>query len=382
MRAKATSIGTKNGLPSSAGDGVLIVDDHDITIAYDKDQIVIVAGLMYRANSDILANVAFVEGTGANQWTVIGSIDGQSIIPDFSDQVNYLKHTVILSGGVLYRAKALTPKAAWDEIKWDKIEIPVTMAISTFVANQTYDQNEIFEFLGHNYQVTIDWIGAASVLPDAPIKRLGFLPLTVHTENQLYLVGDPAYVNGRLHRCIAAHTGPSSPDIKNWVDIGHETPVYFIRLSPSQTLRGMATLDFRIAFSSITGCARHMAYPFAPRIGADNETILLDPMMEYVLEFHSYLSEVDIPLRFELITAREFSSDPDPLDGFCLPGGATVSIGTPITGNPAVGHSLGAEKIAVAVTKGEGIILSGTETGIEGSSYLKVTVMGTLMGHG
>lgn len=67
-----------------------------------------------------------------------------------------------------------------------------------------------------------------------------------------------------------------------------------------------------------------------------------------------------------------------------MPGGAPASAVSHIIGNSVTGHVIGAARIGVACTlqSAESSLVAGTEIGAVDSSYLKITVMGTLMGHG
>ncbi|AXH70901.1 hypothetical protein [Vibrio phage BONAISHI] len=51
----------------------VLIPDHDQSKGYKKDAPVIKDGDIFRANSDITANTAFVEGINSNEWTKIGT---------------------------------------------------------------------------------------------------------------------------------------------------------------------------------------------------------------------------------------------------------------------------------------------------------------------
>ena len=151
----------------------------DTTQVYLAEDIVINGNNIYRANGNIPANTAFVQGAGTKEWTRLAPSDPPSA-PDFAPMQAYKKDSLVIRGGKLYRSKAdFTATASWDDANWQALVAEAAASVPDFVLAKDYVLNQVVADSGVLYRTRNALTAAqANKLPSADSTNWQAVSLT------------------------------------------------------------------------------------------------------------------------------------------------------------------------------------------------------------
>jgi hypothetical protein len=122
---------------------------YDQTQQYLKDTIVLNNGQYYAANDTIPANTPFVVGETGQTWRLV--ILNQCYINDFSADLTYGKNSVVVIGGLLYRAKQTIAPGAFNAANWDVVGGEKNIYRGPWLLASAYSKDDAVEHAGNIY---------------------------------------------------------------------------------------------------------------------------------------------------------------------------------------------------------------------------------------
>lgn len=194
-----------------------IKGEHDQTLAYLKDDLVIKNARLFRANSDITAGTAFDIGTGALKWSEISAVSDM-LAPDWQANTEYVESALIVYGNLLYRNSSggtITSEATWDtteQAKWTELKATAAAIARTYTDNEEYVVNEITFHEGDLYRANT----AIATTPDpfnpSQWDRLteGSTIVKNYQPNSDYVQHEMITHEGLLYRAVAAITSANA----------------------------------------------------------------------------------------------------------------------------------------------------------------------------
>lgn len=205
------SVRMKGDAGPQTGDVVLggaSYQDFSPTIGYDKNEVIVKDGTLYRAKETMDP-----QPWDPNNWEALTDITIR--LEDFKPFTAYKEHEFVKYNESLYRAKYdFTSDDAFDIRDWEGIDT-VDVDIQDFQPRNTYDKYETIVHDGKLWRAKVAFTSIAQFNPNdwellTDLKVMDFEPNTDYRQNNLIVVA------GVLYRALADFTSSSQFNPDNW----------------------------------------------------------------------------------------------------------------------------------------------------------------------
>ncbi len=205
------SVRMKGDAGPQTGDVVLggaSYQDFSPTVGYDKNEVIVYEGALYRAKETMDP-----QNWDPNNWEALTDITIR--LEDFTVFTTYKEHEIVKYNESLYRAKYdFTSDDAFDIRDWEGIDT-VDVDIQNFQPRNTYDKYETIVHDGKIWRAKEAFTSIATFNPNdwellTDLKVLDFEPNTDYRRNNLIVVG------GVLYRALSDFTSSSTFDPTDW----------------------------------------------------------------------------------------------------------------------------------------------------------------------
>lgn len=210
------SVRIKGDAGPQTGDVVLgsaSFPDFSTTDTYDKNEVIVYKGSLYRAKEQMNAG-----GFDPTKWEPLTDIIAR--LPDFEPLHTYNKDEIVLYGENLYRAKTdFTAGTKFEPTDWFGVDT-VDVCIRDFAPSATYDKDEMIIRDGKLYRAVQNFI-STNTWQAKDWELISDLTISDFTPNFDYKRNNIAIVAGNIYRAKNDFTSGTTFDPNDWEKIGN-----------------------------------------------------------------------------------------------------------------------------------------------------------------
>lgn len=210
------SVRIKGDAGPQTGDVVLgaaSYGDYDPTQTYEKNEVIVYKGSIYRAKETM--NPGEFDPT---KWEALTDIIAK--LPDFETHKKYAKNEIVLYGENLYRAiNDFTSGGKFDPKDWFGIDT-VDVCIRDFTPSGTYDKDEAIVRNGKLYRAVNNFIATNTWQPN-DWELISDLVIEDFQPNFDYKRNNMVIVAGNIYRAKSDFTAALTFDPNDWEKIGN-----------------------------------------------------------------------------------------------------------------------------------------------------------------